>query len=576
MSCTIENIRLQKPDIFYGRGERTRTFDLTVPNRARYQLRHTPIGETQPIIAHFIGFYQWIFRIRRSTIKVMFGKLKKLSEGNRSWGDRAFVPIIIGAAIIAMAISLTIGLGQSVWFDEAYSVLLARQSTDQLLYLTSLDAHPPLYYLVLQAWAAMFGFGDAALRSLSVLAMGGGVVMAGLLLRRMFGVRIAFMAIPFVVFAPMLLRYGFEIRAYALAGLIGIVATYVLVVALKAKRRNQWLLYTLYAILVAAGTLTLYYLVLLWLAHLVWLLWLARREKQSIWKAPWLVALAGSVLLFLPWLPIFIAQVNNSALSSVTQALTLDNLTSIISFMFVYQPSWQVGAFMSLLVVAVIVAMAVLLRRVFHAVDQKHRPYLVLLVLYIFIPIVALALLSLVRPLYLERYLSHVMIGGYMLVGVVIAMSALRSLSKKMILVGAGVLAVAVMGVVHLAEIGNYSFQRLQRPMVAQAAAEMADCTPDQTILAADPYVAIELLYYLPDCEIRFYSQSAELSGGYAALSNSPLHVADPEVELANSRSLIYVYYDEPQLVMPANLTAAGRMSYGKLHVAEFYAEGIQ
>ena len=28
----------------HGRGERTRTFGLTVPNRARYQLRHTPIG----------------------------------------------------------------------------------------------------------------------------------------------------------------------------------------------------------------------------------------------------------------------------------------------------------------------------------------------------------------------------------------------------------------------------------------------------------------------------------------------------------------------------------------------------
>lgn len=29
--------------ISLGRGERTRTFDLTVPNRARYQLRHTPM-----------------------------------------------------------------------------------------------------------------------------------------------------------------------------------------------------------------------------------------------------------------------------------------------------------------------------------------------------------------------------------------------------------------------------------------------------------------------------------------------------------------------------------------------------
>ncbi len=29
--------------IFIGRGERAQTFDLSVPNRARYQLRHTPM-----------------------------------------------------------------------------------------------------------------------------------------------------------------------------------------------------------------------------------------------------------------------------------------------------------------------------------------------------------------------------------------------------------------------------------------------------------------------------------------------------------------------------------------------------
>jgi hypothetical protein len=28
---------------YFGRGERTQTFDLPVPNRARYQLRHTPM-----------------------------------------------------------------------------------------------------------------------------------------------------------------------------------------------------------------------------------------------------------------------------------------------------------------------------------------------------------------------------------------------------------------------------------------------------------------------------------------------------------------------------------------------------
>jgi DNA invertase Pin-like site-specific DNA recombinase len=39
----------------HGRGERTRTFGLTVPNRARYQLRHTPI-DAWIIVANINGF----------------------------------------------------------------------------------------------------------------------------------------------------------------------------------------------------------------------------------------------------------------------------------------------------------------------------------------------------------------------------------------------------------------------------------------------------------------------------------------------------------------------------------------
>ena len=40
------NLLADLPEISTGRGERTQTFDLTVPNRARYQLRHTPISST--------------------------------------------------------------------------------------------------------------------------------------------------------------------------------------------------------------------------------------------------------------------------------------------------------------------------------------------------------------------------------------------------------------------------------------------------------------------------------------------------------------------------------------------------
>lgn len=41
------------PKVFHnhvGRGERTQTFDLSVPNRARYQLRHTPMVRVSRIV----------------------------------------------------------------------------------------------------------------------------------------------------------------------------------------------------------------------------------------------------------------------------------------------------------------------------------------------------------------------------------------------------------------------------------------------------------------------------------------------------------------------------------------------
>jgi hypothetical protein len=51
-SYTLVHILDKKNDpsfdgsFFFGRGERTQTFDLSVPNRARYQLRHTPMVNT--------------------------------------------------------------------------------------------------------------------------------------------------------------------------------------------------------------------------------------------------------------------------------------------------------------------------------------------------------------------------------------------------------------------------------------------------------------------------------------------------------------------------------------------------
>ena len=487
--------------------------------------------------------------------------------------ERYFVVTLLLVAAGAAVISLIIGLQQSVWFDEAYSVFLAKQPVLDLVHYASVDVHPPLYYVLLKGWAGLFGWSDAALRSLSVLAMGGAVVLGGLLTKRMFGVRAALMTLPFIALSPLLLRYGFEIRMYALASLIGIAATYVLVVALETGNRSrQWKLYALYAVLVALGLYTHYFMVLLWLAHLVWLGWRAYRERRPIVRTPWFVALVGGAVLFLPWMPILMMQAGDGAHVTVLQAMTIENLVGIVSFLFLYQPAWHLSAYGTIMIIFIVIALGVLIAKTFKKASKKERDYLCLFALYLLVPIALIALVSLWHPLYVERLIAPFGLGAMLLVGVVVSYSAKKS-SPWTVLSVIVLYVVLLFGVGQLARAGNTNYQRLEKPAVQAAAEGIGACGHGTTVLAADPYVAMELSYYMPSCEMRFYSTSDNLTGGFAPLASSPLRIAHPESELTNSVKLQYVYYGKPRLTMPTNLVQVAHDSYDGLSVDTYMAQ---
>lgn len=461
-------------------------------------------------------------------IRMLFDRL--FHRPKPTWLERHFIVTVLLAAVAAMAISLAIGLHQSVWFDESYSILVAKQPVAQLVQLTSVDTHPPLYYLLLKAWGSIFGWSAVALRGLSVLAMGGALTVGAFLVRRLFGVRAAVISLPFVAFAPFLLRYGFEIRMYALASLIGIAATYVLVRGVQAKTANeQAKYYIFYALLVALGVYTLYYTVLLWIAHVVWLLWLDRKYKWAMIKRPWFLAFIGSLVLFLPWLPTFVSQITHNALAPIAQALTMENLSGIVSFAFLYRPSWQLTGLTSLIVLFVIITVSFIVIRAFKQVSGKEKPYLVLFSLYWMVPILVIAAISLVSPMYVERYLSHVLIGASLFIGVSLAFVV--RLDKKMGYIGGALLVVMIAGVIHLEAVGNYNFQRLQTPET-KAIVSSYGCN-DTTYIASGPFAYIEGSYELSSCDFRFFATvNPVFHGGFA-----PLH--DSDKRLTSTTSLM-------------------------------------
>ncbi|MGH2542748.1 MAG: hypothetical protein ACRDIB_08125, partial [Ardenticatenaceae bacterium] len=83
-------------------------------------------------------------------------------DGRRKTAIAILVLLTLGPRLLALGL-------QPLWWDEGYSLFFATESPARLLELTSLDIHPPLYYLLLQGWMALVGIGAMQARLLSVL-----------------------------------------------------------------------------------------------------------------------------------------------------------------------------------------------------------------------------------------------------------------------------------------------------------------------------------------------------------------------------------------------------------------------
>lgn len=481
-----------------------------------------------------------------------------------SWVRRYVVVLTGCGALIAMAASLLIGLQQSVWFDEAYSITLAKASAADIFRFVSVDTHPPLYYLLLKGWAGMFGWGELALRSLSVLMMGAMILVAGMLVRRLFGVRAALLTTALLVVSPFVLRYGFEIRMYSMAGLIGISATYALVRARQAGSSAQWW-YGMYAVLVALGMYTLYYTALLWVAHLVWLAWDTYKTKRALVREPWLCAFALAFVLFLPWLPVFASQLGNNALTPVAQQMTAQNMVGVVSFWFLYTPaSWLTGA-ASLIVLGIVIASVWLVQRAMATSHREQRSFMFLFGLYALVPFGLITLVSLRRPMYMERYMSHVMIGALILLAVALVVVMRRRPRTGAVMTWLFV-AVSLTGVASLVGAGNYNFQRIERPSGYQSAMALRGECQNSTIIFNGPYIAIDQSYYFATC--RSYvllPENPAVMGGFALLHNTPRRVTTVDAQGNQQRVELIHYSDDPAITVDSHYIHTETRQFNKV-----------
>ena len=207
------------------------------------------------------------------------------------------------AIIIILILGLflrLINLNQSLWLDEAVSVLLARDLSPSALigHFRSADFHPPLHYLWLHFWSKIFGWSEISARMPSVLFGIGTIWVVYLLGKEAWRDKFSISRVMafLLAIAPFHIYYSQEARPYAMATFLATLSMYFFIKIAK----NQEKVALDYLVATTALLYTDYYGFLILLAQAVALLFLK--------KYRWLVLCSLPVFLFLPWLPILIFQ----------------------------------------------------------------------------------------------------------------------------------------------------------------------------------------------------------------------------------------------------------------------------
>ncbi len=209
------------------------------------------------------------------------------------------------AVLLAFALS-TYRLGaQSLWYDEAVTAQVAARGVAELTRWTADDIQPPLYYYIEAGWTRLAGRSEWALRFPSAyFAALLTVTLAGLgrrLFRGSRGHLAGLAAAALAAISPLYIYYAQEARMYTLLTLLGALAGYLLLRALEAGTGRGALCWWGAFVLAATAMLyTHYFGFFLLLAY--GLYGLLRGRSWRGWGLAAL-AMAGTMLLYLPWLP---------------------------------------------------------------------------------------------------------------------------------------------------------------------------------------------------------------------------------------------------------------------------------
>lgn len=303
----------------------------------------------------------------------------------------------------------------SLWYDETVSLLLARDDISELIRHTAGDIHPPLYYLLVHFWGQLAGWSEFSAAFLSVWF---GVLLIALVYRVtrewVPAPAVAWLAAFFVAVSPYNIWYSQEVRMYTIGATLGLLSVYFLRRMLAHSKIFSRDFFA-YAIFTALGFYTLYYFVFLMVFEWLWMatqLWRKRTRLPVAFRLLLTFGLSQLALaiLYLPWLPIAFRQATDPPVPPWRELVSLPRvLMETWSALSVGQ-SVDPFVFAPFTLLLLIPIGALLWRADRSKIENQKSKRLTpvspwFLFGYTFVPLAAIYLFSLWKPLFHVRYM---------------------------------------------------------------------------------------------------------------------------------------------------------------------------
>lgn len=314
--------------------------------------------------------------------------------------DKTRLTIIASVCLVYVSLRVWDLTNSCLWFDEIFGVHAAEMSLPNLLWFVAQDLiHPPLFYVLLKIWIAVFGESLFALRFspvfFSTLAL-----LPFILLCRQLKLSFPIVAVALAFFAAngSLIKYAQEVRMYSLLLCLGLFSMWLFVRFLDSGKGFYFLIVTNVALIY-----THYFGWLLIASQVLAALILMRERLKQTALMSILVATSFAPWIYLVWQATRI----NSNVGQNIGWMTKPNFLSILRFVFdlfepIYYEQSNTDSPAIFLITAPIIA-AALIAFGFYFADWKNqnaieRRNFWLLVIFTLAPVLIAFLISWISP----------------------------------------------------------------------------------------------------------------------------------------------------------------------------------